>query len=222
LPNLASIGTKILLYADDTSIIVTSPNPENFEIKIDKIFGDINNWFKVNKLILNCNKTHYLQFNKKNSWDYDLKLNYHRNYIKSSSNTKFWGAIIDDSLSWKAHIDQMMSKLNTACFVIRTIQAIISPETLRMVYFAYIHSIMSYGIILRGNQPYSDKIFKIKKRVIRIITNSRMRDSCRELFKKLEILPLYSQYIFSISIFVIKKQTFIPYKQSDPQYSHKI
>jgi len=59
---------------------------------------------------------------------------------------------------------------------------------------------------LWGNQPYSDKIFKIQKRVITIITNSRMRDSCRELFKKLEILPLYSQYIFSISIFVIKNK----------------
>jgi len=55
-------------------------------------------------------------------------------------------------------------------------------------------------------QPYSDKIFKIKKRVIRIIINSRTSDSCRELFKKLEILPLYSQYIFSISIFVIKNK----------------
>jgi len=73
-----------------------------------------------------------------------------------------------------------------------------SPETLRMINLAYVHSIMSYGIILGGNQQYSDKIFKIQKRVIRIITNSRMRDSCRELFKKLEILPLFSQYIFSI------------------------
>jgi len=105
----------------------------------------------------------------------------------------------------------MMSKLNTACIVIRTIQAM-SPETLRMVYFAYIHSIMSYGIILGGNQPYNDKIFKIQKRVIRIITSSRMRDSCTELLKKLEMLPLYSQYIFSISIFFYKKQTFILYK----------
>jgi len=81
-----------------------------------------------------------------------------------------------------------------------------SPETLRMVYFVHIHSIMSYGIILGGNQPYSGKIFKIQKRVIRIITNSRMRNLCRELFKKLEILPLYSQYIFSIPIFVIKNK----------------
>ena len=167
---------------------------ENFETKIDKIFGDINNWFKVNQLILNYNKTHYLQFNMKNSWDYDLKLNYQGNYIKSSSNTKFLDLIIDDSLSWKAHIDHMMFKLNTACFVIRTIQAIMSPETLRIVYFAYIHSIMSYGIVFWGNQPYSNKIFKIQKRVIRIITKSRMRDSCRKVFKKLEILPLYSQY----------------------------
>jgi len=96
LPNLASIGTKILLYADDTSIIVTSPNLETFETKTDKIFGDINKRFKTNQLVLNYNRTHFLQFNTKNSRDYDLKLNYQGNYVKSSSNTKFLGLIIDD------------------------------------------------------------------------------------------------------------------------------
>jgi len=80
----------------------------------------------------------------------------------------------------------MMSKLNAACFVIRTIQAIMSLEALRMVYFACIHSIINYGIIFGGNQPYSDKIFRIQKRVVRIITSSRPGDSCRELFKNLE------------------------------------
>jgi len=59
LPHLASTGTKILLYVDDKSIIATSPNLENFETKIDNIFGDINNWFKANQLILNNNKTNY-------------------------------------------------------------------------------------------------------------------------------------------------------------------
>jgi len=43
------------------------------------------------------------------------------------------------------------------------IQTIMSRETSRVVYFAYIHSIMSYGIIFWGNQPYSEKIFKIQK-----------------------------------------------------------
>jgi len=135
-----------------------------------------------------------------------LELNYQDNYIKSSTNTEFLGLIIDHSLPWKAHIDQMMSKLNTACFVVRTIQTMMSQETLRMVYFAYVHSISSYGTILGGNQPHNENNFIIRKKVIRIITNSRARDSCRELFKKLEILPLYSQYIFSLSIFVIKNK----------------
>jgi hypothetical protein len=121
-----------------------------------------------------------------------LKLNYQGNYVKNSTNTKFLGLNIDDSLSWKDHIHQMPSKLNTACFVIRTLQYILSQETLRMVYFAYVHSIMSYGIIFCGNLPYSEKIFKIQKKVIIIIANLRVRDSCRELFKKMEILPLYS------------------------------
>jgi hypothetical protein len=65
LPKLATIGTKILLYTDDTSITVTSPNLENFVTQIDKIFGNINNCLKINQLVLNYNRTHYLQFNMK-------------------------------------------------------------------------------------------------------------------------------------------------------------
>ena len=42
--------------------------------------------------------------------------------------------------------------------------------------------------------------------MIRIITISRPRDSRRELFKNLEILPLYSQYIYSISIYLVKNK----------------
>jgi hypothetical protein len=39
LPKLASIGTKILLYTDDTSIIVTSPNLETWRTKWQNISG---------------------------------------------------------------------------------------------------------------------------------------------------------------------------------------
>jgi hypothetical protein len=58
LPILASNGTKILLYADDTSIIVTSPNLESLREQSEKIFQDVNNWFKINQLALNYKKKH--------------------------------------------------------------------------------------------------------------------------------------------------------------------
>ena len=47
---------------------------------------------------------------------------------------------------------------------------------------------------------------KFKKRIIRIITNTGIRDSCRQLFKQLQILSLPSQYIFSLLVFVNKNR----------------
>jgi hypothetical protein len=206
LPKLTSTDTKVLLYADDTSLIVTSPNLGNYEKKLNSLFEDLNHWFQANKLILNYKKTSYVQFNTTYNRDCKSVLTYQGNTVPNTKTTKFLGLIVDNCLSWKAHIDQMALKLNKACFAIRSCHAFMPPETLKMIYFAYFHSILSYGIIFWGNHSYSNKIFKIQKRVIRIITHSRRRDSCRELFKRLDILPLYSQYIFSISIFVIKNK----------------
>jgi hypothetical protein len=67
LPKLSTIGTKILLYADDNSIMVTCPDLENLETQTYKIFAVFNNWFKINKSLFNYNKTHYLQFRLKSS-----------------------------------------------------------------------------------------------------------------------------------------------------------
>jgi hypothetical protein len=77
-----------------------------------------------------------------------------------------------------------------------------SQKTLKMIYYAYFHSIVNYGLIFWGSS-YSVKIFKIQKDMIRIITGYRSRDSCRDLFKNLKILPLQWQYIFSLLLFVV-------------------
>jgi hypothetical protein len=75
---------------------------------------------------------------------------------------------------------------------------------LRTIYFSYVHSIITYSIIFWGNSPDIYNIFKLQKRAIRIIMNAVNRVSCHELFKKLKILPLYSQYILSLLLFVVK------------------
>jgi hypothetical protein len=46
-------------------------------------------------------------------------------------------------------------------------------------------------------------VFSLQKRTIRIIVGIRGRDSCREHLKKLKILPLKSQYILSLLLFVV-------------------
>ena len=99
-----------------------------------------------------------------------------------------------------------MSKLNSACFAMRSVKSRLSYETLRMIYSSYTHSIINYGIIFWSNITSSTKIFKIRK--IRIITNSRSMDSYRDLFKKMKILPLCSQYIYTVPYIVTNKNLY--------------
>jgi hypothetical protein len=40
--------SKLVLFADDASLIITSPNPTNFIQNIHVAFTYINNWFKAN------------------------------------------------------------------------------------------------------------------------------------------------------------------------------
>jgi hypothetical protein len=62
-------------------------------------------------------------------------------------------------LPWKNPINQLMSILNSACYAVRTVKAVMSQETLRMISFSCVHSIMINGIISWVNSLYSINIF---------------------------------------------------------------
>jgi len=204
LPTVTAKNAKLVLYADDTSLIITSDSHTEFTVKLNNVLRDVQEWFRSNLLFFNLNKTTYLQFLTKNKQKIDPKITLISNQISSFTKVKFLGLTIEETLSWKAHIDQMMTRLSSACYTIRIIKPLMTEDTLKMRYHAYVYSILMYGIIFWGNSPYSSYIFKIQKRIIRTMTKSGKRDSCRLLFKRLEILPLRSQYIFSTLLFVVK------------------
>jgi hypothetical protein len=123
--------------------------------------------------------------------------------ISDSCYTKFLGINIVNTLSWKRHVDQLLPKLNTACYAIRTVKPYMNQETLLIVCNAYFHSVLHYGIIFWGNCSYAINTFRVQKRALRIMAGMGNRDTCRQLFKTVRILPLQSQYICSLLCFVV-------------------
>jgi hypothetical protein len=71
---------------------------------------------------------------------------------------------MDSALSWQEHINKMTRKLNSACFVIRSLKSILTIDDLKIVYFAYAHSIITYGIVFWGNATKSKQVFVAQKR----------------------------------------------------------
>jgi len=115
---------------------------------------------------------------------------------------EFWGLTIDTTSTWNHHIGELTSRLNKACYAIRSIKAFMSLHALRSTHFPYAHSIIFYGIIFLGNSSYSEDIFKIRKR---IIMNSSKNAFCWQLFKDLNILPIQSQYIYIQYFYLLLK-----------------
>jgi hypothetical protein len=88
-----------MLFADDMSNIVSNTNPEEFKNNINSVMTEITNWFQSNLLILNCNKTHFMQFLTKKQNERKIQI-IAPNSIKTNINsTKFLGLIIDNMLS---------------------------------------------------------------------------------------------------------------------------
>jgi len=109
--------------------------------------------------------------------------------VISATEIQLSSNILWEKKAIQCHINQILLRMNLACYAIKVITPLMSEDTLKIIYYSYVHWIIIYSIIFWGNSPHNTDIFKIQKRIIQIMTKSRSRDSCRQLFKCLEILP---------------------------------
>lgn len=153
-------------------------------------------WFHNNRLIINEEKTLALSFHHYQNTNFSCPtINMNGNDINYKNNLKFLGVWLDDTLKWSVHIEHVSNKLSKLCFALLLVRRVSQLQSTRVLYFSYFHSVLNYGIIFWGNSPNSHLIFKLQKRAIRIMMKVQKRTSCKEYFKKLEILPLPCLYI---------------------------
>jgi len=62
-------------------------------------------------------------------------------------------------MSWKSHIKMITPKMDQACFMIRITSSILSLESLKIIYYACFHSIITQGLVLGGNSSECQHIF---------------------------------------------------------------
>ena len=78
----------------------------------------------------------------------------------------------------------------------QSVKPYVSLHTLKMIYYSYFHSLVTYGLLLWRHSSDSIKIFRLQKKIIRIMMGCGISDSCRKLFFNLEILLLLPRTSF--------------------------
>jgi hypothetical protein len=81
LPNAIILKATPVLFADDTSILITSQNVYKFQNDLNTAFGQITKWFQINALSLNLSKTYFIQFSSKSLNYFGINITYENNQI---------------------------------------------------------------------------------------------------------------------------------------------
>lgn len=200
LPEFISYG-KVFMYADDTSIIISSKTLEDLENLVNIVLEEFNTWCYNNRLIINYDKTVCVLFKTQHKNIYkniNISLNNHR--LSIHKETKFLGVILDENLGWGKHIDQLCVKLCQACFAISTLKNSLDRTSLLNVYYALFYSKLSYNIIAWGQSVDLHRVFVLQKRVLRLIFNIGYRDTCRNIFRENNILTVPCIYLYKLLI----------------------
>ena len=120
LPRHINHFTNVVLFADDTSILITEKNYKNLNQKIRLTLDCNNGWcFKANQLVHNLMKTNIIKFSPLHLLQSQLISEHDNTTVSEVPDTKFLEVQIDNYLNLKCHIDRILLKLSTAGFVIR-------------------------------------------------------------------------------------------------------
>ena len=109
-----------ILYADDTSILLSGSDLQKLVFEINTELELILEWFKVNKLTLNIDKTYYMVFHRgRRKFKNNIELVINNMEIREIKCIKYLGVIIDSKLNWIDHITYVKNKVAKGIGIIR-------------------------------------------------------------------------------------------------------
>ena len=124
--------------------------------------------------------------------------------IDASHNAKYLGTILDDRLSFKAHIEFLETKMLRSVGIMSKLSYYLPTETLITLYYALIHSHILCGLPVGAStiDTYLNKLRKLQNRTIRKITKSKIKDRITPQYVHLGILKLKDLYSFEMAKFI--------------------
>ena len=203
------------MFADDTSILVSHTNYDDFMKVFDLVMLHISKWFQSNQVTLNVEKTSIvilrwviqknsllsiLRFTPIKFSHFPVNWAYADQAVTEFDTLKYLGLLLDKHLTWKSHIDFLLCKLGTSSHLlgidaIKTAYCSNSHSLFKTAYCSNSHSLFKYGFIFWVNLTNISKIFLLQKRIIRIIMGVNVRCSSRGLLKKLDIVSASCEHI---------------------------
>ena len=181
-------------FADDTNLLNINDSPKKVQKQLNIDLKLLNNWLLANKISLNSKKTEMIIFQKpgfKLNWDWNVRLNGYKLHL--SDQIKYLGIFLDRFLNCHYQSNLLMQKLARAIGMLSKVRYYVQDIELKNIYHAIFESHIRYGCMIwfQSNSEFiKDKIQKLQKKALRMMSFSELHESSSPLFKKWKILKI--------------------------------
>ena len=139
-----------------------------------------------------------------------------QNTIQNVKDYKFLGVLIDDKLSFRTHVNKVLSKVSKSAGLLYKLRNCLPPET-RLSYFYFLnYPHLSYNIATWGkaHECIIKLLFTAQKQIIRIIDAAQYREHRNPLFLNYSILKLNESFTYEVCIQIFKAMMVNPVNHS--------
>lgn len=191
----------IRAFADDKAIAYDEYNPTTVQDDMKMI----TEYFRINKLTINLNKTKLLVFNSPDPTTI-IPLTIHQTTIERLNTVKYLGLQLDHKLTFDEHINELARYVSSVIGIMYKVRSFLPRHIMHSIYNSLIHSKLMYMISIYGNGKKTaiDRLFVLQKRALKIIYNLPQEFSTKRLFteKAKNCLPIRSLHVQSTATLV--------------------
>ncbi len=165
------------------------------------MFKQSKNKLHANKLSLNESKSSFISFLcTTNTVLHSLSC------FSQETVVKYLGVYIDKFLNFDKHVAYVVGRLKSFCGIVSQLRHYCPKNDLLLFYIRHIRSIIEYGISVYGNTSITvlEPIYKLQKKIIRLIYFNRSRESTSDMFYWHKILTVYELFLHNLLKYSLK------------------
>ena len=224
------LNCDFYLYADDLAIVSVHKNQEKAVGNLQLDFNTFQKWAHDKELTINTKKTEILHISSPNlERTGQIKIKTHsieclhsqkdnsqdctcETYLNQVKCFKYLGLYIDESFSWRTHIDKLCKKLSLCSMRLNNLKWYLPKNVLRLVYHALAVSLINYGITVWGqaSETHIEKVQKLQNRCVRAFSDGgQIEVKTEKLFKTFRLLKVRQ----ICNIMLLKKYNISKYRR---------
>ena len=146
---ISEVDSDIRIFADDTFIFTIAD--ENSSVRLDRDLEKINSWAIKWKMLFNPDITkqavEVIFSNKRHNQNF-APLNFNNIPVKTVSETKHLGMVLDAKMSFESHLNNKIARANQGLGIMKHLKKWVSHNTLEVIYKVYVRPHLDYGDIV--------------------------------------------------------------------------